>query len=51
MTWCHGETVVIVDENPEQVRDVQHPVVVGDATLDSTLRSAGVEHTAPYRCS
>jgi voltage-gated potassium channel len=40
----HGETVVIVDENPEQVRDVHHPVVVGDATLDSTLRSAGVEH-------
>lgn len=40
----HGETVVIIDENPEQVRDVSHPVVVGDATLDSTLRSAGVEH-------
>lgn len=40
----HGETVVIIDENPEQVRDVHHPVVVGDATLDTTLRSAGVEH-------
>lgn len=40
----HGETVVIIDENPEQVRDVSHPVVVGDATLDSTLRSAGVGH-------
>jgi voltage-gated potassium channel len=40
----HGETVVIIDENPEQVRDVHHPVVVGDATLDSTLRSAGVEN-------
>lgn len=40
----HGETVVIIDENPEQVRDVHYPVVVGDATLDSILRSAGVEH-------
>jgi voltage-gated potassium channel len=40
----HGETVVIIDENPEHVRDVHHPVVVGDATLDSTLRSAGVEN-------
>jgi voltage-gated potassium channel len=41
---AHGETVVIVDENPARVNDVDQPVVIGDATLDSTLRSAGIEH-------
>ena len=41
---AHGETVVIIDENPQRVNDVDHPVVIGDATLDSTLRAAGIEH-------
>lgn len=37
-----GEQVVVIDENSERVRDLDLPVVVGDATLDSTLKAAGV---------
>lgn len=39
----HGETVVIIDENPDRVKDIDHPVIIGDATTDSTLRAAGIE--------
>ena len=38
-----GHAVVVVDANPERVANVPYPTVVGDATLDSTLRSAGIE--------
>ncbi len=38
-----GHSVVIVEENPERVTNVPYPTVVGDATLDSTLRAAGIE--------
>ena len=38
-----GHRVVVVDENPERVANIAHPTVVGDATLDSTLRAAGIE--------
>ena len=38
-----GHPVVVVDENPDRVANIPHPTVVGDATLDSTLRAAGIE--------
>ena len=37
-----GSQIVVIDEDPERVRDLDLPVVVGDATLDATLRAAGV---------
>jgi voltage-gated potassium channel len=41
-----GKTVVVVDVNQERVRELDVPTIVGDATLDSTLRSAGIEHAS-----
>jgi voltage-gated potassium channel len=38
-----GHSVVIIDVNADRVADVPHPTVVGDATLDSTLRAAGID--------
>ena len=38
-----GHPVVVIDEDPERVANIPHPTVVGDATLDSTLRAAGIE--------
>ena len=38
-----GHEVVVVDANAERVADVPFPTVVGDATRDETLRSAGIE--------
>jgi voltage-gated potassium channel len=38
-----GHSVVVVDLDIDRVADIFHPVVVGDATLDSTLRAAGLE--------
>lgn len=38
-----GHQVVVVDMNAERVADLQQRVVVGDATLDSTLKEAGIE--------
>jgi voltage-gated potassium channel len=38
-----GHDVVVVDLNPERVQNIPFPTVVGDATLDSTLRRAGLE--------
>ncbi|MEZ5219126.1 MAG: potassium channel protein [Ilumatobacteraceae bacterium] len=35
--------VVVIDQNLERISDIGIPVVVGDATLDATLRAAGVE--------
>jgi voltage-gated potassium channel len=37
-----GHTVVIVDVDAGRVAGVPYPTVVGDATLDSTLRAAGI---------
>lgn len=39
-----GRHVVVVDSNPIRVVDVALPTIVGDATLDATLRAAGIEH-------
>lgn len=38
-----GHSVVVVDVDPVRVTDVPYPTVVGDATLDSTLRAAGID--------
>ena len=38
-----GHSVVVVDVDAERVADVPYPTVVGDATLDATLRTAGIE--------
>lgn len=41
-----GHQVVVVDVDPDRVSAVAHRVVVGDATLDSTLRAAGLERAS-----
>lgn len=41
-----GRQVVIVDVDTDRLAGVDRPIVVGDATLDSTLRAAGVEHAS-----
>jgi voltage-gated potassium channel len=41
-----GKEVVVVDMNRDRVRDIELPAVVGDATLDTTLRSAGIDHAS-----
>ena len=38
-----GEDIVVVEADDIRVHDLPHPTVVGDATLDSTLRAAGIE--------
>ncbi len=38
-----GQEVVIVDSDPERIRTVPHPSVLGDATDDSVLRRAGID--------
>ncbi|HEY5664295.1 MAG TPA: potassium channel protein [Ilumatobacter sp.] len=41
-----GRTVVVVDVNQERVAHLDMPTVVGDATLDTTLREAGIERAS-----
>lgn len=41
-----GRDLIIVDSDAEKVHGVSHRVVVGDATSDSVLRSAGIERAA-----
>lgn len=38
-----GRHVVVVDSDAARVADVTLPTIVGDATLDTTLRAAGIE--------
>jgi voltage-gated potassium channel len=38
-----GHEVVVVDVDAERIANLAYPTVVGDATLDSTLRAAGLE--------
>ena len=38
-----GEEVVVVDLDRERLAGIAHPSVVGDATLNETLRAAGIE--------
>lgn len=41
-----GREVVIVDRDESRTRDVPHATITGDATIDATLRAAGVEHAS-----
>lgn len=41
-----GKEVVIVDMDAHRVADIDLPTVVGDATLDTTLRAAGIQHAS-----
>lgn len=41
-----GRQVVVVDVEPNRVAGLAIPTVVGDATLDTTLREAGIEHAS-----
>lgn len=38
-----GRSVVVVDMNDERLRGLELPTVAGDATVDATLRAAGIE--------
>jgi len=38
-----GKEVVVIDQNVNRVGDIDIPTIVGDATLDSTLRAAGID--------
>ena len=38
--------VVVVDSNPDKTRDLDVLVIVGDATIDATLRDAGIERAS-----
>lgn len=35
--------IVVIDKNPEKLRELPHPYVVGDATREDVLRKAGIE--------
>jgi voltage-gated potassium channel len=41
-----GKEVVVVDQDADRVRSLEIATVVGDATLDTTLRAAGIEHAS-----
>jgi len=41
-----GTEIVVVDQIAERVRDLPFPTVVGDATLDETLRAAGIDRAS-----
>lgn len=41
-----GKQVVVVDKNPDKTRDLDVLVIVGDATIDGTLRDAGIERAS-----
>lgn len=37
------DNIVVIDKNPEKLRDLSHTYVVGDATREEVLRRAGIE--------
>ncbi len=41
-----GHRIVVIDVNPDRVAGIPFPVVVGDATLDATLKDAGIERSS-----
>jgi voltage-gated potassium channel len=41
-----GRSVVVVDMIADRLADLPIPTIIGDATLDSTLRAAGIEHAS-----
>jgi voltage-gated potassium channel len=41
-----GRSVVVIDMIANRLVDLPIPTIVGDATLDSTLRAAGIDHAS-----
>ncbi|WP_067537067.1 potassium channel family protein [Nocardia crassostreae] len=39
-----GETIVVIDKDPQRLRDIEFPHILGDVTDDSVLAAAGIEH-------
>ena len=39
-----GHQLVVVDDDAERVKDIPYPVILGDATLNSTLKQARLGH-------
>ncbi|MTE12492.1 potassium channel family protein [Nocardia aurantiaca] len=39
-----GNTVVVIDRDPERLRDIDFPNILGDVTDDNVLDAAGIEH-------
>jgi voltage-gated potassium channel len=39
-----GQDVVVIDIDATRIADLEFPTIAGDATLDATLRAAGIEH-------
>lgn len=39
-----GHRLVVVDADEHRTKDIPYPVVIGDATLNSTLKAARLEH-------
>jgi voltage-gated potassium channel len=39
-----GESVVVVDRDPDRLASLPYPTVLGDVTDDDVLRAAGIEH-------
>ncbi len=38
-----GHSVVVIDQSADRLADLEFPTIIGDATRDDTLRSAGIE--------
>ena len=41
-----GRSIVVIDMIADRLADLPVPTIVGDATLDTTLRAAGIEHAS-----
>jgi len=41
-----GRSVVVIDMAGDRIADLPMPTIAGDATLDTTLRAAGIEHAS-----
>ncbi len=41
-----GTEVVVIDASEERTQHIPYPTVVGDATVDATLRAAGIDQAA-----
>ncbi len=39
-----GREIVVIDREPDRLRDIEHPTVIGDVTDDRTLEAAGIAH-------
>lgn len=39
-----GKSIVVIDHDPERLRDIEFPNILGDVTDDSVLDAAGIAH-------